>query len=113
MRSVGSSARSWIAEVGETSRPSVKAWIHVFSGAKRSSARRWSMCEWTPPEETSPSRCVRSPRSNAPRQQALDERVRLLRELRGGRLAGADRPDRLVRDHEPVVVRKTGHLAPE
>jgi hypothetical protein len=49
MRSVGSSARSFTALVGETSRPSVKAWIHVFSGAKRRSAFRWSMWEWTPP----------------------------------------------------------------
>ena len=39
---------------GETSRPSVNAWSHVFSGANRSSAFTWSMCEWTPPWETRP-----------------------------------------------------------
>ena len=35
IRSSGSSARSRTADVGDTSRPSVNAWIHVFSGAKR------------------------------------------------------------------------------
>ena len=34
MRSTGSSARSCTAECGDTSRPSVNAWIQVFSGAK-------------------------------------------------------------------------------
>ena len=65
IRSVGSSARSWTAACGETSRPSVNAWIQVFSGAKRNSARRWSMCECTPPYETRPSRCTLLPRSKA------------------------------------------------
>ena len=66
----GSSARSDTAEVGETSRPSVKASIQVRSSmpsrrASSSSACRWSMCEWTPPCETSPSRCTSPPRSRA------------------------------------------------
>ena len=71
----GSSARSRTAEVGETSRPSVNAWIHVFSGAKRSSACRWSMCEWTPPCETRPSRCTRLPARSRPQHGVLEERA--------------------------------------
>ena len=61
------------AACGETSRPSVKAWIHVFSGANRSSACTWSMCEWTPPCETRPSRCTRLPRSNAARSTGFSK----------------------------------------
>ena len=72
MRSSGSSARSRTADVGDTSRPSVNAWIHVRSAmpsrcASSSSARRWSMCEWTPPCETRPSRWTSPPRSRARR----------------------------------------------
>ena len=71
--STGSDARSSSAACGETSRPSVNAWIQVFSGANRSSARRWSMCECTPPCETSPSRWTRLPRSNAARSVAFSK----------------------------------------
>ena len=58
--------------MGETSLPSVNAWIHVRSSmpsrrASSSSARRWSMCECTPPYDTSPSRCTFPPRSRARR----------------------------------------------
>ena len=77
------------AAVGETSRPSVNAWIHVFSGAKLSSAFTWSMCECTPPCETRPIRWTRLPRSNA----ACEHRVREERAVR----------DRLVDAHQILV----------
>ncbi len=69
----GSSRRSRTAACGETSRPSVNAWIHVRSAipcrlASSSSARRWSMWEWTPPYETRPSRWTSQPRSFARRK---------------------------------------------
>jgi hypothetical protein len=75
IRSAGSSARSCTAESGRTSRPSVKAWIHVFSGANRSRARRWSMCEWTPPYDTSPRRWTLRPRSNAETSAGFSNRL--------------------------------------
>src|SRR4051794_564517 len=65
MRSAGSSARSCSAACGETSRPSVKAWSQVRSGANWRSALTWSMCECTPPCETSPSRWTCPPRAKA------------------------------------------------
>ena len=39
------------------------------------------------------------------RVQRLHERMRLLRDLGGRRAPGSDRPDRLVRDDEPLVAR--------
>ena len=68
MRSSGSSARSCTAACGETSRPSVNAWIQcvaILARAKLEQRRRWSMCEWTPPCETRPSRWTSPPRSRA------------------------------------------------
>ena len=43
--------------------------------------------------------------------QRLDERVRLLGDLRRRRAPGADRPHRLVGDHEPLVLRESRDLA--
>jgi len=34
------------------------------------------MCEWTPPSETSPSRCTRRPRSKTPRTTGLSKKER-------------------------------------
>ena len=85
--------------VGETSRPSVNAWIHVRSAmpsrcASSSSARRWSMCEWTPPWETRPSRCT-SPPALARAPERRDERLvleeRCRRRSRGSRAGSPGR----------------------
>ena len=45
--------------------------------------------------------------------ERLHEGVRLLGDLRCSRLARADRPDRLVGDHEPFVTRDPGYLTLE
>ena len=82
------------AACGETSRPSVNAWIHVFSGAKRSSARRWSMCEWTPPLRDEP------------------EQVHPLAALEGGHERGVLEEgavlDRLVHPHQVLEEHAAG-----
>src|SRR4029078_3788067 len=46
-------------------------------------------------------------------EQALDQLVRLLSLFGRCALAGTDRPDRLVRDDQVLVVRQNGHLATE
>ena len=68
----GSSARSrtarrrrHVAPVGEGVDP--RPLGHPSRSASSSSARRWSMCEWTPPYETRPSRWTSPPRSRARR----------------------------------------------